>query len=88
MESNQTDLYSRFTALKDVKPSLQTWISIGGWAMNSAGPTYTTFSNLAASSSAQSAFISSLQTFLEDYGFDGVDIDWSDCTPPTHTTKD
>jgi len=39
-------------------------------------PTATTFSDLAGSSSAQSAFFSSLLSFLQTYGFDGVDIDW------------
>jgi chitinase len=45
--------------------------------MNDADqPTAATFSNLAASSSAQSSFITSLLSFMTTYGFDGVDIDW------------
>lgn len=39
-------------------------------------PTAYTFSNLAASTSAQSSFFSSLISFMQTYGFDGVDIDW------------
>ncbi|KAL1970079.1 hypothetical protein VTN77DRAFT_6484 [Rasamsonia byssochlamydoides] len=76
METNQTDLYSRFTALKKLKAGLQTWISIGGWSFTDPGPTATTFSELAASTSAQSTFFSSLTSFLVNYDFDGVDIDW------------
>ena len=40
-------------------------------------PTAATFSNLAASSSAQSSFFASLLSFMSTHGFDGVDIDWS-----------
>lgn len=76
MEDNQTSLFSRFTALKSQKPGLQTWLTIGGWSFTDPGPTATTFSQLAASSSAQSTFFSSLINFLQEYGFDGVDIDW------------
>lgn len=39
-------------------------------------PTATTFSTLAGSTSAQSAFFKSLVNFMSTYGFDGVDIDW------------
>jgi chitinase len=27
-------LYPRFTALKQLNPGMETWISIGGWSMN------------------------------------------------------
>jgi chitinase len=77
MSELDTVLYPRFTALKDLNPGLETWISVGGWSMNDADqPTAATFSNLAASSSAQSSFITSLLSFMTTYGFDGVDIDW------------
>lgn len=39
-------------------------------------PTAKTFSQLAASPTAQKAFFSSLVNFMSTYGFDGVDIDW------------
>jgi len=39
-------------------------------------PTTTTFSDLAGSKSAQTAFFKSLVHFMSTYGFDGVDIDW------------
>lgn len=76
MDSSQAALYGSFTALKSINPSLQTWISIGGWSFNDPGATETTFSTLAGSASAQASFFSSLLTFLQTYGFDGVDIDW------------
>jgi chitinase len=77
MDADQVGLYSRTTALKTAHPGLEVWISIGGWSMNDPDePTATTFSQLAASTSAQEAFFSSLLSFLSTYGFDGVDIDW------------
>jgi len=48
----------------------------GGWSFNDPGLTQYTFSNLATSESATEAFIASLLTFMNQYGFDGVDIDW------------
>jgi chitinase len=49
---------------------------IGGWSFNDPGPTATTFSDLAGSSSAQQTFFASLTTFLINNGYSGVDIDW------------
>ncbi|KUJ19021.1 glycoside hydrolase [Mollisia scopiformis] len=70
-------LFPEFTALKNKKAGLEIWLSIGGWAFNDwPGPTAFTFSELAASTSAQSAFFASLLSFMSQYGFDGVDIDW------------
>jgi chitinase len=77
MDSGDVVLYKRFTGLKNLYPGLQTWISIGGWSMNDPDqPTATTFSDLASSESAQKKFFESLLSFLETYGFDGVDFDW------------
>jgi GH18 family chitinase len=39
-------------------------------------PTATTFSDLAASTANQQKFFSSLISFMSQYGFDGVDVDW------------
>ncbi|KAH8900782.1 hypothetical protein GQ53DRAFT_863476 [Thozetella sp. PMI_491] len=76
MTQNQSDLYLRFTGLKQKKPSLKTWIAIGGWTFNDPGPTRKTFTKLAASLSAQTSFINSLLAFMKKYNFDGVDLDW------------
>ncbi|KAF2996314.1 hypothetical protein E8E14_001197 [Neopestalotiopsis sp. 37M] len=77
MQETDIPLYTRFTGLKASNTGLQTWISVGGWSMNDADqPTAKTFSQLAASDSAQSAFFKSLLNFMATYGFDGVDMDW------------
>ncbi|MCJ1270850.1 hypothetical protein MMC22_010747 [Lobaria immixta] len=88
MSALDTTLYPRFTGLKDTNPGLQTWISVGGWSMNDPDqPTAATFSNLAASTSAQSSFFSSLLSFMSTYGFDGVDIDWEYPVAPERSGK-
>lgn len=68
------EIYRQFTSLKS--SSLQTWIAIGGWAFNDPGPTQTAFSDLASSSSNRALFISSLLSFMDKHGFQGVDLDW------------
>lgn len=37
MSTLDTDLYPRFTQLKQNNPGLETWISVGGWSMNDPG---------------------------------------------------
>ncbi|KAI9739285.1 MAG: hypothetical protein M1834_007498 [Cirrosporium novae-zelandiae] len=77
MASDVGALYDDVTALKDDKPSLEVWISIGGWTFNDNDTTtQPVFSDLAASTDYQSSFFSSLTSFMEDHDFDGVDIDW------------
>jgi chitinase len=77
MSSGDPELMQRLTALKEINPGLEVWLSIGGWSMNDADqPTAGTFSQLAGSTSAQSAFFTSLIQIMQNYGFDGVDIDW------------
>lgn len=84
MASDVAALYENVTILKQQQADLKVWISIGGWAFNDDDQsTATTFSDLAASESAQKEFFASLITFLVTYNFDGVDIDWYDhfCLP-------
>ena len=76
MDSNGASLYSRFTALKSKKSSLQTWISVGGWSFTDPGPMQTAFSEMTSNSGNRQKFIKGLIKFMDTYGFDGVDIDW------------
>ena len=62
--------------LKAHDPNLNVYLSIGGWSFNDPGATFNTFSQLAASTSAQKAFFASLISFLASNNLDGVDIDW------------
>ncbi|KAJ4292882.1 hypothetical protein N0V88_005542 [Collariella sp. IMI 366227] len=77
MSDGDVDLYPRLTGLKELYPNLKVWISIGGWSMNDPDqPTATTFSDVAGSAANQQKFFASLISFMSQYGFDGVDIDW------------
>ncbi|EPE30127.1 (Trans)glycosidase [Glarea lozoyensis ATCC 20868] len=68
-------LYREFTGLKNHK--LQTWIAVGGSGLNDPNtPTYTTFSDMASTPENRAAFITSIIAFMEQYGFQGVDLDW------------
>jgi chitinase len=69
--NNDTLLYDQLKDLKKKKPSLQLWISVGGYSVGAAP-----FSKMAASSSTRKDFISSTCSFMSKYGFDGADIDW------------
>ncbi|KAK1850239.1 putative class V chitinase [Colletotrichum chrysophilum] len=76
MDDTTGSLYGSVSALKKTQPELQVWLAIGGWAMNDPGAWRTSFSDLAASESAQDEFFESLVTFMSTYNYDGVDIDW------------
>ncbi|KAH8801778.1 hypothetical protein F5884DRAFT_904594 [Xylogone sp. PMI_703] len=68
-------MYSEFTALQT--PALETWIAVGGFDFSdAAAATHTTWSDLSSTASNRAAFISSLLAFMQEYGFQGVDLDW------------
>lgn len=68
-------LMTEFTALKG--PNLQTWIAVGGYDFSDNGTaTHTTWSDLCQTAARRAAFIESVRTFMDTYGFQGVDLDW------------
>ncbi|OKP00968.1 Chitotriosidase-1 [Penicillium subrubescens] len=69
--SPDEEFYVDFNALKDRKPGLKTFISVGGW--DAGGKV---FSDMARFPGTRSAFISSSIALIEKYGFDSIDIDW------------
>ncbi|KAI4693518.1 uncharacterized protein J4E88_001891 [Alternaria novae-zelandiae] len=76
MDKNAGKLLSRFTKLKEKKPGLQTWVSVGGWSFNDPGPYQQAFSNMASTAANRKTFINKLIKFMDTYGFDGADLDW------------
>jgi chitinase len=65
------ELYKEFTGLQ--KSGLETWIAIGGYEFSNTG---TAWSTMVSSSANRQAFIKSLTSFMQEYGFQGVDLDW------------
>lgn len=66
--------YANFVGLKSVNPSLKTMIAVGGWTDSTDGSNK--YSKLAASTTNINAFVSSVIAFLQQYKFDGLDVDW------------
>jgi chitinase len=64
-----------FTGL--AKDGLQTWIAVGGFDFSDEGtPTHTTWSDVCATRARRAAFINSVKAYMDEYGFQGVDLDW------------
>lgn len=74
--SSVTDLYARVANTKLRNPGLRTWISIGGWSFNDKGPYQSVFGKIAEDSRLSAEFAKKCVEFMDEYGFDGVDIDW------------
>lgn len=63
--------FANFTALKTENPELKTLLSIGGWAEGSAN-----YSIMASDPGFRAAFVASSVSLIQQYGFDGIDLDW------------
>lgn len=62
--------FNELRALKKKHPALKTLISVGGWEWSGR------FSDMAATEAGRQAFADSVAAFLDEHGFDGVDLDW------------
>lgn len=67
------DNYNKFTSLKNQKPEIKTIVAIGGWTDSQGSSKY---SDLVASSANRQNFITHVITFIKEYNFDGLDLDW------------
>ncbi|OAG16142.1 glycoside hydrolase, partial [Alternaria alternata] len=74
MNAADVDLYREFTKL--ATNGLQTWVAIGGWSFSDKGPYRTAWSDMCGSAANRAAFIKSTIAFMEQYGFQGADLDW------------
>jgi len=63
--------FEEIVALKQSHPGIKTTVAVGGW--NEGGSKY---SEMVADRSKSATFIASVVDFLNQYGFDGLDIDW------------
>ncbi|XP_034946188.1 probable chitinase 2 isoform X2 [Chelonus insularis] len=63
--------YKKMTALRNKYPDLKISLAIGGWNEASAN-----YSALVSLPERRSIFVTSVLTFLRNFGFDGLDLDW------------
>ncbi|KAL2134442.1 hypothetical protein VTI74DRAFT_154 [Chaetomium olivicolor] len=74
--SDDLTMMREFTALSK-GGKLQTWIAVGGFDFSDPGtPTHTTWSDMCSTMERRAAFISSVKAYMDEYGFQGVDLDW------------
>ena len=64
-------LMKKVIALKKQNPKLKVMLMIGGWGMKADG-----FSMMARDAAKRTAFCKSIKSHIDNYGLDGVDIDW------------
>lgn len=71
--ANDTILFDQLNTLrgKSTNGDLQLWVAVGGYAVGS-----TPFTRLSTTQQGRSTFIDSACTFMEKYGFKGMDLDW------------
>jgi chitinase len=62
--------FNQIRKLKEANPHLKVVISVGGWTLSSE------FSDVALTSASRLKFADSVVRFVNQYGFDGVDLDW------------
>jgi len=62
--------FHQLVLLKEMYPQIKTLISVGGWTWSHY------FSDVALTDESRAQFAASCVSFIQQYGFDGVDIDW------------
>lgn len=76
--------YLKLIALKDRNPDLKVMVSIGGLKDSTDGSSK--YSRLVSNGGNINRFVVSARTFLETYGFDGLDLDWEYPLAPADMT--
>lgn len=61
--------FHRISRLKRINPELKILLSIGGWGSGR-------FSEMASDPSLRSAFAKDCRRIVDEYGIDGIDVDW------------
>nr|CAD7397474.1 unnamed protein product [Timema poppensis] len=69
--SSGLDGYNRLNRLKQQNPNLKTLIAVGGGSAGSA-----IFSQVFNSAALRAAFVDSAANFVQQNGFNGLDVDW------------
>ncbi|XP_042232701.1 chitotriosidase-1-like [Homarus americanus] len=64
--------YRRFLRLRSRNPQVKLLLGLGGWTDSRSDK----YSRLVSNSQRRAAFTAHVVRFLQDYGFDGLDLDW------------
>ncbi|KAE8419746.1 glycoside hydrolase superfamily [Aspergillus pseudocaelatus] len=76
MPDTKEALFKQVTDVKKKNPNLKVLVALGGWTHTDPGPYREVFTTMVSSPANRQTFITNLLSFLNQYGFDGVDIDW------------
>eukprot|EP01083_Nonionella_stella_P259126 885056_1 len=82
IEPKDPQFYQAIVGMKSKNPKLKVIISIGGWNFPS-----NFFSGMVSDPTSRAHFIKSCQSFMSQYGFDGVDLDWEFPNSPARTDQ-
>lgn len=71
------DLFQLTVDAKEYNSALSVFVSVGGWTFSDNDTvTQPLFSEIASSEANRQTFADNCVTFMNKYGFDGLDIDW------------
>lgn len=83
LEIAKPEYLKKLAAFKKTYPELKILLMVGGWGYNADG-----FSEMAKNDEKRKAFCENILKACEDYGIDGVDLDWEYPTHAAHSTHD
>ncbi|KAI3537270.1 glycosyl hydrolase family 18 [Colletotrichum abscissum] len=78
--STGIDQLKQLTALKSQARGLHVWLTLGGYDFSTgsrrASDTEGIFADIVRTSQSRQKFLNNLASFMQEFAFDGVDIDW------------
>ncbi|KAF2824330.1 glycoside hydrolase [Ophiobolus disseminans] len=82
-------LFKEVADVKKYNSRLEVWISVGGWTFSDNGTvTQPLFGDIARSVGKRREFANNVLKFLNQYGYDGIDLDWEYPGAPDRGGKD
>ncbi|KAE8383083.1 glycoside hydrolase superfamily [Aspergillus bertholletiae] len=76
MPDTKEDLFTQATDVKKRNSNLKVLVALGGWTHTGPGPYREVFTTMVSLPASRQTFITNLISFLDQHGFDGVDLDW------------